>query len=104
MNTSSLINQINEALAALGGGPFLTTKTAEEATKTTVTGTLGDSDSDIHIEFIEEGNGTEAEKDHTVVVLDGSGKKLGEGRGDSTFADAISSFGWAGVLDAVKNG
>ncbi|HXH36514.1 MAG TPA: hypothetical protein VNJ54_19210 [Plantibacter sp.] len=103
MNTSSLINQINEALAALGGGPFLTTKTAEEATKTTVTGTLGDSE--IHIEFIEEGNGTEAEKDHTVVVVDGaSGERLGEGRGDSTFADAISSFGWAGVLDAVKNG
>lgn len=102
MNTSSLINQINSALASLGGGPFLTTKTAEEETKTTVTGLL--SDSEIRIQFIEEGNGTEAEKDHTVVVLDGSGKKLGEGRGDSTFADAISSFGWAGVLDALENG
>ncbi|MGK9148993.1 hypothetical protein KXS11_15285 [Plantibacter flavus] len=100
MNTSSLINQINEALAALGGGPFLTTDTQEQAAKTTVTGTLGDRE--IHIEFIEEGNGTEAEKDHTVVVVDGAtGKRLGEGRGDSTFADAISAFGWAGVLDAV---
>jgi hypothetical protein len=100
MNTSSLINQINEALAALGGGPFLTTKTTEQDATTTVTGTLGGTE--IHIDFVEEGNGTESEKDHTVVVRDASGKHLGEGHGDSTFADAISSFGWAGVLDAVK--
>ena len=100
MNTSSLVNQINEALAALGAGPFLTADTTENGDKTTVTGSLGERP--IRIVFIEEGSGTHAEKGHLVEVFDSAtGISLGKGTGDSTFADAISSFRWAGTLEAL---
>ena len=100
MNTSSLVNQINESLAALGAGPFRTTDTAESAGATTVTGELGGRT--LRIEFVEEGSGDHAENGHTVEVFDDeSGTSLGKGTGDSTFADAISSYKWAGTLDAI---
>ena len=101
MNTSSLVNQINESLAALGAGPFRTTDTAESAGATTVTGEL--SGRTLRIEFVEEGSGDGPEKGHRVdVVDDASGEKLGTGRGDSTFADAISSHNWGGTVEALK--
>ena len=100
MNTSSLINQVNESLAALGAGPFLTADTQEKGDKTIVTGSLGERP--IRIEFIEEGSGTHSENGHLVEVFDAeTDASLGRGTGDSTFADAISSFRWAGTLEAL---
>ena len=100
MNTSSLVNQINESLAALGAGPFRTTDTAESEDRATVTGELAGRT--LRIEFVEEGSGDHAENGHTVEVFDDeSGTSLGKGTGDSTFADAISSYKWAGTLDAL---
>ena len=102
MNTSSLVNQINESLATLGAGPFLTTDTAEAADKATVTGTLGGRT--LRIEFVEEGSGDHAENGHAVEVFDDeTGTSLGAGTGDSTFTDAISSLKWAGVLEALAD-
>jgi len=100
MNTSSLMNQINESLAALGAGPFRTTDTAESEDRATVTGELAGRT--LRIEFVEEGSGDHAENGHTVEVFDDeTGTSLGKGTGDSTFADAISSFKWAGVLEGL---
>ena len=100
MNTSSLVNQINESLAALGAGPFRTTDAAEADDRATVTGELGGRV--LRIEFVEKGSGDHPENGHTVEVFDDeSGTALGKGVGDSTFADAISSFKWAGMLEAI---
>jgi len=100
MNTSSLVNQINASLATLGAGPFQTGTTTEADTTATVTGTL--SGRTLRIEFVEEGSGGHPENGHTVEVFDdGSDTSLGKGVGDSTFADAISSFKWAGMLEAI---
>lgn len=102
MNTSSLINQVNESLATFGAGPFTTEKTTETDTGAVVTGKLNGRV--LRIEFVEEGSGDGPEKGHRVDVVDDvSGENLGTGRGDSTFADAISSHSWAGTLDALKN-
>ena len=101
MNTSSLVNQINESLAALGAGPFQTGKTTENDDNATVIGTL--SGRTLRIELVEKGSGDHAENGHTVEVLDDeTGTSLGKGVGDSTFADAISSFKWAGLLEAIS--
>ena len=102
MNTSSLVNQINESLATLGAGPFRTTDTSENGDNATVTGEL--SGRTLRIEFVEEGSGDHAENGHTVEVFDDeSGTSLGKGTGDSTFADAISSYKWAGTLEAIAD-
>ena len=37
------------------------------------------------------------------VLDDETGTSLGTGTGDSTFADAISSFAWAGMLEALAD-
>lgn len=102
MNTSSLVNQINESLATLGAGPFRTTSTADGDDRATVTGELAGRT--LRIEFVEQGSGDHPENGHTVEVLDDeSGTSLGSGTGDSTFADAISSMKWAGVLEALSD-
>ena len=102
MNTSSLVNQINESLATLGAGPFRTTGTVEADDHATVTGDLGGRT--LRIEFVEKGSGDHAENGHVVEVLDDeTGTSLGTGTGDSTFADAISSFAWAGMLEALAD-
>jgi len=101
MNTSSLVNQINESLATLGAGPFQTGKSTENEGNATVIGTL--SGRTLRIEFVEEGSGDHAENGHTIEVFDDeTGTSLGKGVGDSTFADAISSFKWAGLLEAIS--
>jgi hypothetical protein len=101
MNTSSLINQINESLATLGEGPFVTIKSSDVGDGAVVSGKLDGRI--LRIEFVEEGSGDSPEKGHRVdVVDDASGEKLGTGRGDSTFADAISSHNWGGTLEALK--
>lgn len=100
MNTSSLINQVNESLAALGAGPFVTLNSSDSETGAVVTGKLDGRI--LRIEFIEEGSGDHPEKGHRVdVVDDASGENLGTGRGDSTFADAISSYNWGGTIEAL---
>ncbi|CAD6009068.1 hypothetical protein [Agreia sp. COWG] len=102
MNTSSLINQVNESLATLGAGPFMTSGSKDTDTGAVVTGKLDGRV--LRIEFVEEGSGDTPEKGHRVDVIDdATGQNLGTGRGDSTFADAISSHGWAGTVDALKN-
>jgi hypothetical protein len=101
MNTSSLMNQINESLATLGEGPFATVDTSESENGGVVSGHLGGRL--LRIEFVEEGGGDGPEKGHTVEVIDdATGQSLGKGRGDSTFADAISSHSWAGTVEALK--
>ena len=40
MNTSSLINQVNESLATLGAGPFVTLNSSDSETGAVVTGKL----------------------------------------------------------------
>jgi hypothetical protein len=101
MNTSSLINQVNESLATLGEGPFATVKATESGDGGVVSGTLNGRL--LRIEFVEEGSGDGPEKGHTVEVIDdATGESLGKGRGDSTFADAISSHSWAGTVEALK--
>jgi hypothetical protein len=101
MNTSSLINQVNESLATLGAGPFMTDSSKDTETGAVVTGRLDGRV--LRIEFVEEGSGDGPEKGHTVEVIDdATGENLGKGRGDSTFADAISSHSWAGTVEALK--
>ena len=100
MNTSSLVNQINESLAALGAGPFRTTASEEGNDKATVRGELGGRT--LWIEFVEQGSGDHAENGHTVEVFDDeTSTSLGKATGDSTFADAISSFKWGALLEAL---
>jgi hypothetical protein len=101
MNTSSLINQVNESLATLGAGPFVTIKSTDVGDGAVVSGKLDGRI--LRIEFVEEGSGDGPEKGHRVDVIDdASGDNLGTGRGDSTFADAISSHNWGGTVEALK--
>jgi hypothetical protein len=101
MNTSSLVNQINESLATLGEGPFVTIKSSDVGDGAVVSGKLNGRI--LRIEFVEEGSGDGPEKGHTVEVIDdATGESLGKGRGDSTFADAISSHSWGGTVESLK--
>ena len=101
MNTSSLINQVNESLATLGAGPFMTDSSKDTETGAVVTGRLDGRV--LRIEFVEEGSGDSPEKGHRVDVIDdATGENVGTGRGDSTFADAISSHNWGGTVEALK--
>lgn len=101
MNTSSLMNQVNESLAAVGEGPFRTTDSSDTDTGAVVTGEL--SGRVLRIEFVEEGSGDGPENGHRVDVIDdATGETLGTGRGISTFADAISGLNVGGTIDALK--
>lgn len=98
MNAASHVKHINEALAAHGAGPFLSTETSGDDEQSVAHGTLGGRA--IRVEFSTVSG--RPDSDHVVSVFDDeSGKTLGTESTGATFADAIASYHWLGALSAL---
>ena len=98
MNAASHVKHINEALAAHGAGPFITTETTGDDEQSVAHGTLGGHA--VRVEFSAVSG--RPDSDHVVTVVDeASGKTLGTESTGATFADAISSYHWLGALSAL---
>ncbi|RFA13727.1 hypothetical protein B7R21_07795 [Subtercola boreus] len=95
MNTSTLVSHINEALAAHGGGPLVTTSTKDGDDRSTVLGKLGGHD--VRVEF--EVTSGKPDPGHSVALFDErSGEQVGRGDSGATFVDAITKYSWNGAL------
>jgi len=98
MTAATHVKHINEALATHGAGPFTTTETTGDDDQSTARGTLGGHA--VRVEFSSVSG--RPDSDHVVAVFDDeSGKALGTESTGATFADAIDSFHWVGVLTAL---